>query len=281
MKRTTYILIAMLAGTLLLPVAIVFYISTLFVPQESLLFQVDGEMKSIPLPCCAYLRVTTSAPEDEGGQEVLPHSRYAPQLFKFQNQTLTVCEAAAGQVQPTLTLAAGMERFVTLSQQGDTAVVSFNFPDGQIPEKLRGKRPLQVQSAAMTLAVPREVKGLDLFIASQETSLNGLERDSFSLRSYCTVHVKACRFHSFTPKAWQCGVYLESGAVTNLYVDLDDCYDWRVESDFTIDTEYLTGTRRHYCTLSPGECRRVVWTPKSPDGKLEVKLNQPAELLLK
>ncbi len=50
---------------------------------------------------------------------------------------------------------------------------------------------------------------------------------------------------------------------------------------FRIDTEYLSGSRNVDFQADPQECRRIQWNPLSENAKLNLKMKNPSEILLR
>ena len=75
---------------------------------------------------------------------------------------------------------------------------------------------------------------------------------------------------------------MNSGSVDRLYLNLDGLYNFKVETDsFRIDTEYLSGSRNVDFQADPQECRRILWNPLSENAKLNLKIKNPSEILLR
>ena len=114
-------------------------------------------------------------------------------------------------------------------------------------------------------------------VEGMQTDFCGFCRDTLAFKVQELARVEDCRIVSLSAHAQN--LRFHSGDVRNLHLDLDGIADWRVNKDsFHIDTEHLSGSgnRRNY--LQKGECRRVLWTPKSKDASLDVVLRQAARI---
>ena len=75
---------------------------------------------------------------------------------------------------------------------------------------------------------------------------------------------------------------LVNGSVDHLYLNLDELYSFEVKTDsFRIDTEYLSGSKNVDFQADPQECRRILWNPLSEKAKLNLKMKNPSEILLR
>ena len=180
---------------------------------------------------------------------------------------------------------ADIEEFMDFQSQGDTLDIVFSFP----PEKLKKKMPhgkipsyFNLQAEPLELRLPESVECLkgEVFDAVE---LQDLQRDSLFidfLHSPATVFVQNSRFHALSALSRQ--LCLNSGSVDRLHLNLDELYNFKVETDsFRIDTEYLSGSRNVDFQADPQECRRILWNPLSENAKLNLKMKNRGEILLR
>ena len=262
----------MLLGSVLLIVGSVMFLATQGTEWKDSFFEVDmnGEMKSVELPACSAVCLSWVKPVYDGTNppELSKHK------FSFRGVDFEVTEAAPGAASPSLTLASGLEKFMTTSVDGDTLFIRFLIPDDMVPEEFEDDYWIKVRSERMTLAIPKRVGYVENKLEGLDTDFNALDRGTFSFYTYRDANVNDCKFASLYATSDLGRLNLNSGEVENLYLDLDDCRNWGVDETFHIDTEHLTGSNRSTNHLQRGECRRVIWTPKTEDAVLELELHQ-------
>ena len=182
-------------------------------------------------------------------------------------------------------LLADIEEFMDFQSQGDTLDIVFSFP----PEKLKKKMPqgkipsyFNLQAEPLELRLPESVEYLkgEVFDAVE---LQDLQRDSLAIDfsdGPATVFVQNSHFRALSALSRQ--LCLNSGSVDHLYLNLDELYSFEVKTDsFRIDTEYLSGSKNVDFQADPQECRRILWNPLSEKAKLNLKMKNPSEILLR
>ena len=162
----------------------------------------------------------------------------------------------------------------------DTLRLVFRQPDEQADVYDEPYRWLSKQSGNMQMALPETVQEVVVDYYAMPVIFKGFRRDSVSVSVEQGMAVlEDCQLNSLF--AVGSSLHFKSGAVKNLHLDLDRIQNWQVDAwAFDIDTEYLTGTG-HNCNLAKGECRRLVWLPKTDSSILDIRLNEPAEIVVK
>lgn len=273
MKKTTYIIIGVLVTLLLMAVGIICYIASLGTRWEDTFYKVGGELKTIVLPEAKWIHLIKSEPKnavDWEGREVLARD------LSFRRAPLTVTETAGGQA--SLTLPSGLERFLSVQPEGDTLRLFFSFPKEPLEGEYENMRLLKLEAEGVTLAIPQTIERVDVDVYGMETTFRGLQRESFAFFVCDKVKIESSQFTNLYP-ASSSGLSLVSGSCKELHLNVDVTRSWKVDAQhFSIDTEYLSGAGTSYNTLRKGECRRVVWQPKSKDAELVVTLETAVEI---
>ena len=278
MKRTTYIILGVLLALLAGMSATIIYWGTHSGSASDMTVRLEGEERMRPLPACKVIRFRMDRMlHKQGGNDELNY------YLAVNNIRLKVTSAdtATG----SFFYVADIEEFMHFQSQGDTLDIVFSFP----PEKLKKKMPqgkipsyFNLQAEPLELRLPESVEYLkgEVFDAVE---LQDLQRDSLAIDfsdGPATVFVQNSHFRALSALSRQ--LCLNSGSVDRLYLNLDGLYNFKVETDsFRIDTEYLSGSRNVDFQADPQECRRILWNPLSKNAKLNLKMKNPSEILLR
>lgn len=278
MKRTTYVILGVLLALLAGMSATIIYWGTHSGSASDMTVRLEGEERMRPLPACKVIRFRMDRMlHKQGGNDELNY------YLAVNNIRLKVTSAdtATG----SLFYVADIEEFMDFQSQGDTLDIVFRFP----PEKLKKKMPqgkipsyFNLQAEPLELRLPESVEYLkgEVFDAVE---LQDLQRDSLFIDFFdgpATVSVQNSHFRALSALSRQ--LRLNSGSVDRLYLNLDELYSFEVTTDsFRIDTEYLSGSRNVDFQADPQECRRILWNPLSENAKLNLKIKNPSEILLR
>lgn len=278
MKRTTYVILGVLLALLAGMSATIIYWGTHSGSASDMTVRLEGEERMRPLLACKVIRFRMDRMlHKQGGNDELNY------YLAVNNIRLKVTSAdtATG----SFFYVADIEEFMDFQSQGDTLDIVFSFP----PEKLKKKMPqgkipsyFNLQAEPLELRLSESVEYLkgEVFDAVE---LQDLQRDSLFIDFFdgpATVSVQNSHFRALSALSRQ--LCLNSGSVDRLYLNLDGLYNFKVETDsFRIDTEYLSGSRNVDFQADPQECRRILWNPLSKNAKLNLKMKNPSEILLR
>ena len=278
MKRTTYIILGVLLALLAGMSATIIYWGTHSGSASDMTVRLEGEERVRPLPACKVIRfrMDRMLHKQDGNDEL----NYYLSVNNIRLK-VTSADTAAG----SLFYVADIEEFMDFQSQGDTLDIVFSFP----PEKLKKKMPqgkipsyFNLQAEPLELRLPESVECLkgEVFDAVE---LQDLQRDSLAIDfsdGPATVFVQNSHFRALSALSRQ--LCLNSGSVDHLYLNLDELYSFEVKTDsFRIDTEYLSGSKNVDFQADPQECRRILWNPLSEKAKLNLKMKNPSEILLR
>lgn len=278
MKRTTYVILGVLLALLAGMSATIIYWGTHSGSASDMTVRLEGEEQVRPLPACKVIRfrMDRMLHKQDGNDEL----NYYLAVNNIRLK-VTSADTAAG----SFFYVADIEEFMDFQSQGDTLDIVFSFP----PEKLKKKMPqgkipsyFNLQAEPLELRLPESVEYLkgEVFDAVE---LQDLQRDSLAIDFFdgpATVSVQNSHFRALSALSRQ--LCLNSGSVDRLYLNLDGLYNFKVETDsFRIDTEYLSGSRNVDFQADPQECRRILWNPLSKNAKLNLKMKNPSEILLR
>lgn len=272
MKRTTYIMAGTLLAGLVMMCGIIFYVSKLGTSWEEAILEIGGSPKTVQLQPCKVVQLSMTKAEYK---KIKAGHYEVDGMVAFSEVPLTVCADTISS--GSFSYAAEMEQFVSIQTVGDTLHIAFSFPDDKLDEKYRNQNWLKVRSSAMILALPAGVQQVVSDIESMETTFSNIHCDTLSFHVRNLANVEDCRIASLNAQAQT--LRFMSGEVKDLYLNLDEISDWRVNTEtFKIDTEHLSGSDSHYYSLQQDECRQVLWTPLKEDATLNMKLNQAVKI---
>lgn len=278
MKRTTYVILGVLLALLAGMSATIIYWGTHSGSASDMTVRLEGEERMRPLPACKVIRfqVDKTLYKYDGRDDF---------TYYFTLNTAHLIVTPADTATGSFSYASDMEEFMSFKAHGDTLDVVFSFP----PEELQKRMPegkivpsFILQTSPFSLRLPESVECLngEMLYAVE---LQDLQRDSLAIDfsdSPATVFVQNSRFRALSALSRQ--LRLNSGSVDRLYLNLDELYSFEVTTDsFRIDTEYLSGSRNVDFQADPQECRRILWNPLSEKAKLNLKMKNPSEILLR
>lgn len=278
MKRTTYVILGVLLALLAGMSATIIYWGTHSGSASDMTVRLEGEEWMRPLPACKVIRFRMDRMlHKQGGNDELNYYLAVNNI----RLKVTSAETATG----SFFYVADIEEFMDFQSQGDTLDIVFSFP----PEKLKKKMPqgeipsyFNLQAEPLELRLPESVEYLkgEVF---DVVELQDLQRDSLAIDfsdGPATVFVQNSHFRALSALSRQ--LCLNSGSVDHLYLNLDELYSFEVKTDsFRIDTEYLSGSKNVDFQADPQECRRILWNPLSEKAKLNLKMKNPSEILLR
>lgn len=273
MKRTTYIIFGMMLAGLLAMSGIIFYVSLHTTEWEETFMEIKGERQTVVLPPCKVVKLTQ--PQEKVILESRGERVSTYRIVSFRKVVLDV--SPADSLQGSFSFAGDMASFMSVTAAGDTAFITFDIPAEKVEKRFQDTNWLKIKSEEMRLSIPDDVQAVLVDVYGLETNFRDFGRDTLSFKVRDRAGVENCRIASLSAQAHT--LLLNSGEVRNLHLNLDGTADWKVDVDsFHIDTEHLTGSRRYRSVLQRGECRRVLWTPKSKEASLDVVLNQSARI---
>lgn len=277
MKKTTYIIIGMLVGTVCLIFGGIALLSALGHERGGFptLVMKEGE-KTLQLPACKYISVKKTGVEYV---KVKPGLREVKNDFAFIDMPFILTDTA--ETCPVLTMDAGLEQMMEMVMHGDTLNLEFSISQDMWPEESRGNHFLGIYSLPMKLSLPEDVALIKMGIDVQRVEVERMERKSLQLDfpgKY--VNVSDCCFDTLRVENVH-KVDFTKGRAGNLYVNCDRVNSWWVHPEFQVDTEYLSGSGITNNQLHSNECRRVIWTPTGENAKMNVEISCPVEILVK
>lgn len=254
MKRTTYILIGILISLLVLLVAGVFYLS---------MQKPNSDLYTLTLP-------------DKMARTELNGVR-AVKLYAGDSRKVWL-EGACVNVVPSTDGKIGVaypeSNYLKVTQEADTLVICLDLSNYNLPGQKHDYivPALQANSLQLTIEADANLAFVSNAIPGMRTQLSGLQLDS--LNAYAGNHglqLDSCSIQALRVDGDYISFVANKSTISHLYLDLDVLNNWHVD-ECDIDTEHLTGSGKHRNNLKKGECRRVLWTPKTEGAELSVTL---------
>lgn len=275
MKRTTYIIIGMLLTVFVLVIGSIIFGSYWGTSYQGRFYQMEGAPVTLELPACRVLKFEKLGVETK---EENPGIYRLYNDFVLQDVDVLLSDTAAST--SLLTVAADMQKHLSMEQRGDTLIVGFRFTKELLPEELDYKDFIRVRTADLRLSLSPSVEVLHSNVSCRWIVADGMHREEFTFLLDNRLQVRNSGFtHLRIERAM--GLQLQSGRADNLHLNLDRISSWATWPDsFYIDTEHLRGNRYFHNDLKRGECRRVLWTPTGKDGCLNLVLPETAEIIV-
>ena len=267
MKRTTYIMAGMVLAGLLGAAGSAIILSTQAVESQKKYMHISGTQQRVELPPCKAVVLSASEVTDRnttGSEE--------PRILWFDGNVMDVRPASPGE-QGAFVLPSGLQPYMETRMESDTLHIALRIPQADLPESYGRSISMKLPPQGLSLVLPAGVERLCSRAEELELSLHGFSTDTLTLQANGTVLLEDCRIGSL--RAESSALYLQSGEVEDLYLDLDLHGEWTSNvAAFHIGTEHLTGSGWHSCTYMPGRCEKTVWTPKDDSSTLAVKLSE-------
>lgn len=260
MKRTTYILIGILLSGFLIMIIGIILLPCFEKMHRSNTITFGGAQVSEQLPGFKTMIL------------VYPCAETQDHLLSLGNCHLTV--SPSGGDGNTFVCPEEFRKYLELEVVNDTLKMTFNYSEKDLPaDKKKAEFVYFISTEPLLLNIAQDVQVINNQMQGLELRLEGLEQDSLSLYALASVAVDSCRLGSFAVSNAY-GLYLNSGEIGNLHLDLDGVRDWNVNTqNCHIDAEYLTGESNNVF-LQKGECQRMYWTPKQENSELRVTLKE-------
>lgn len=274
MKRTTYVMIALMAGGFVLMAVLLLGVALLGngnLGKQKVFF--TGERAERTLPSCRVLVLEeTPVPDSLGGDDEIHFFRQAD----FNLRLRPAPEGEGGK----LSLPAGADSCLTVATAGDTLRLTLDPYTPQVAEAIRKRQDVMLVQDDWELCLPRGLECIKGDIGAQRILLRRLDEDSLCVQVAATLAVDSCRLGALRVEHVSNGLQLGSGTCRRLYLDTDGVRNWNVLSDdFRADSVYMAGHECH-AILDDRAFGQVFWLPKDGDARLEVTLKQPGRIVL-
>lgn len=253
MKSTTKILIGILISGMVITIVGTILFCTIEWPGGRVVF--NGELTQMDVSPFRVVNVSLDAGKQLGKRSVAVGGG------------LSVVKSVDGKNR--LSYPKDLEHYLSVVTENDTLYLKFKISESK--SEKQDKFFLEISKMVLTadsslVAVQSKIPGF--FI-----KLKKMEADSVSLKAFF-INVDSCRFRSLSVQK-ALSLNLKNSCIHNTYLDLDSISGWSADS-CRLENEYLTGSKRHYNDLKKGECRRMYWSPKKKDAKLNITLKEEA-----
>lgn len=263
MKRTTYILLGILLGGLLLSMVGVFVIalfSKKFITPE---ISFVGEQAEMELDNIRFFKVSVLQKDEKDKINVFVHGKL----------TITSSETKGKLVYP-------QSKFIHLTQKKDTLTLTLepDFTAYNVPKDYKTYVPHYINNLYLNLEVGPEFSYLYNSARGLDVNFSKLKSDSLVVEAYDHfVTLDSCQFRSVDFSGKDIKLNVDNSKIERFYLNLDAVQRWSVKNT-AVGTEYLTGSNIHSGVMEKGSCHRMIWTPKNQDAKLQMTFTEKANI---
>ena len=259
MKRTTYILIGLLGAGLLVLIGGMVILSFFGDKTTRNAISLDGEQIEMKLNGIHAVKVLASVNQDTELRRMIVDGEMA-----------IVNSPEAGNE----FISFPKSKYVNVMQRNDTLFVELNMESNKFSEEELHGRYFFIEGFNFKLSVDSTLNSISTNLKNAKLNLKDMHSDSLSIYAGGQhVSLDSCRFRSLAIEGSGCGIYAKGSKIENFYLNMDGVNNWTFENS-EIGTEFLTGSGSHWNDLQKGECRRVVWMPKTKDAELKVTLRE-------
>lgn len=258
MKRTTYIIIALLAATLLLVVAVsltVVHYAVSYTDDQIVLF--DDEATEIPIPKFAHLTFT--------------HNDWQSKV-----KGLTIVESDSVDT-PIVRTGKNWEKYFECNLVGDTLAITGNYP-----KNLRIDQPQSKGKWLATIIVPRGmIRGVTN--GWRILRLVDFQSPQLNVESKMRVILNGCNIDRFSSVSGS----LEELKLENTHIEIADIRQPKDELDImcadstsVINRMQITGSYRgdSHLNLLNANIGSMTWQPVDTTTEINIIINKPAEI---
>lgn len=266
MKRTTYIIIGILVSALVLMAAMItwFMLADNSLQKRKAGIVFSDQQKELELAGIRAVKMFVTQPETN----IKTVDVYGD---------MTVKPLKAGE---KARISYPESEFLNVIRKDDTLYIQFDLVRHKVPEKLIDRDWLPFYNVHFNLKVDSTFSSINNEVNSLDMNMRNLKLDSLSIyASHSQLNVDTCHIRAFNVSGDGFRFKGTGSVMRDFYLDMDGMWNCQF-SNCTIDTEFLTGSGKHRNNLQPGECKRVVWTPKEEGGELVVTLSEKGTILI-
>lgn len=264
MKRTTSIIIGTLSFFMVVMLAGIYY-SWLQGDWKNAELNFSNELAEVNVSGIRVLRILRTDENQNG----------------FLDGVVCVDSLPTG-AQNLLYYSKDLSKYMKKTVAGDTLTIDLNFSRDVLPKELSHKKIFFPRNVYFRVAAASSLRIISSTVGGLGLRVSGLKRDTMSFSFQDHMFVDSCSFHSVAfsgSKYSRANLKIGRSNISNLYLDID-ALNWEVDS-CNIGTEYISGSENngnaHF--WSQGECRKMVWSPKSEGAELSVNLKGKGALL--
>lgn len=257
MKRTTYIIIGVfIAGWMLLVAGFFMLAATGRSYDHQGGIEMTENMDSL----------------DVSGIKVLELVSHNEKKYIYAHGLLYI-EQAKGEKANRFLYPKDASEYFDVKRKGDTLVVDFHLKLSHFPDTSKQYR-LSAEKMNFSLKMAHPVQCIMSDARRMDIMLHKVDGDSLAIQALKQyIRVDSCKLGALNI-AGAVDVDVYQSEIQDIYLDLDPIDRWSIR-DCRIGTEHLRGKGNPRCSLEGGECKQVIWTPKTEDAKLNMTFHQP------
>lgn len=267
MKKTTYIMIGMLAAGFIAISSYIAYLHAHSVDYKANSITIAGAYFNEKLPDCKVIKLMQSSTLDTANDNPSNSSG-----FSFFSSQLTVTDSQS--TEGILTLAEGWKQYLVKQVLDDTLILHFNIPEDSLKRHLYlPYSPLLVQTSPISLSLSPSIEAIYFNLNGLSTRIKNIQRDSMTLYAKNTIHINNSYFSKLNAQIYD--IQMDSTEIQDLYIDLD-VVSFIKTNNCHINTAHLTGRRQFYHPIQFDQYNRIEWIPITPQAALPIRLQEPA-----
>lgn len=266
MKRTTYILIGLLASGLVVSVLCIIVLSVVGRQRSDSQLSIEGKIVEMDMTGIRVLKAFANRGELSESVYIAVNGR--------MKITSSLVEGERKLSYPT-------NEYLNVRRGNDTLFVEVDLKKYHFPKTEEEhiysflKIDLNLQ-----LSVDSTLKAVMTDLNQMEINVGKMKTDSLLVStSRQKVLLDSCQLRSLTLTGSDMLFHASKSRIENLYLHMDGIANWTFE-DTEVGTEFLFGFGNHSNNIQKGECRRMVWTPLSNEARLDVTLREKATITI-
>ena len=269
MKKTTYIMISMLAAGFIAISSYIAYLHAHSVDYKENIITVEGAYFNEKLPDCKVVKLIQPSISciDNNNSSYISG-------FSFLSSKLTVTSSQSEE--GFLSLAEGWKQHLVKQIVDDTLILHFNISENilkqhrQIPYS-----QILVRTSPISLFLSPKTETIHFKLNGLPTYIQNIQRDSMTINAKNNINIKNCHFGKLDAQIY--GIKMDSTEIQDLYMDLD-IVSYTNTKNSHIHTAHLTGRRQFYHPIQVDKYDRIEWTPLTPQAEITIELKGAASI---
>lgn len=261
MKRTTYFIIAMIAGGLILALAVLGYIATTKIDERHRTVSMLGYPQKNSTECFNEVCIT----ETKQGIS----NRYITRDFEISIERDSLLS------QPSITFSSDWEEYIDFNVENNILHINFD-----LIRLLDNAESVTIKSQPLIIRTPCPIKAIDGDIYNSHINVSGFNCDSVTLAAEARIEISDCRFDCLNITKSH-STYFYNSAVDTIYCNLATaCGDWNFDDKSTIGTIIATGQPSYgdFADLQDVNFKEFYWIPTDSTSFTKIGVNFPIKI---
>lgn len=254
MKRTTYIILGLIPGGILL-MLIAFYCISFFgthVDRNPIPYKIGGVMTTVGLNKCKVVKIN----------DITNDSLYR---ISFDKASLSITSTDGT---PSMSYPADWGKRISTKVVADTLIINFNMKDIYSKDDKGIYRLYDINSLPIRININSSATFSFINTSIISNNFDKLHNDSIMIKAKGNVALYNSYIRSLDVNATM--INFKSGKIENLYMNTDNVNRWNNDAqNFIINNAFISGTESH--TINIDGIKQIHWIPLSMDASLCIK----------